>query len=56
MTSNLDPFRWLFGGPGLPCGPNGTPKLNFDVLDVFLVRNPPISVDFVRPLKRISRS
>ena len=56
MTSNLDPFKWLFGGPGLRCGPNDALKLNFDVVAVFSKRNPVISTDFAHPLERISRS
>ena len=46
MKSNLQPFRWLFGGPGLHCGPNHAPKLNLDILDIFPKRNPFISVDY----------
>ena len=46
MIYNLDLFWWLFEGPGLHCGPNHAPKLNFDVLDIFPNRNPVISVDY----------
>ena len=46
MTSNLEPFRCLFGGPGLHCGPKNAPEFNFDVLGTFPKRNPVIPVDY----------
>ena len=39
MSSNLDPFRWLLGGPGRHCDPNEAQKFNFYVLDVFPNKN-----------------
>ena len=56
MNSNLDPFRLLFGGPGLRCGADETQKLNFDVLVLFSKSNACISVDVVCLLKSILKS
>ena len=56
MSSNVDPFRCLFGGPDPHSDPNDTKKLDFDVLGTFAKRIRRISTEFASSSKRISRT